>query len=407
MTRRPLGDDCLKYVQLRSKAEALETLIQIGVDPYGVEAMSSKMSSMNILIEEVECKIANIIKQEMLSLGGDAAVSRNSVSCSVKATDVLIIGTVKQILRFADKLSNQPFGLMNLSSAIKRLIEHISRDIFTLRTNRRKLIIGERTLIMGILNVTPDSFSDGGRYQSYEDAIEHGLKMVEDGADIVDVGGESSRPGAGQVSADEEMKRVIPVIRELSKRVKVPISVDTTKASVAREAIVCGAEIINDISAMTFDDQMLPLIAKERAASIFMHMRGKPTDMQTGDLSYRSLRGDIIHFLKERIREAQDFGIDTDSMMIDPGFGFGKTGQDNLKLLKYLVEFKTLGKPIVAGVSRKAFIGHITGGNPEERKDGTAAAVTAAITNGANVIRVHDVKEMKNVAAVIDAVLRA
>jgi dihydropteroate synthase len=377
------------------------------VDPYGIDAMLSKMTNLNILLEDVECKIANIIKQEMLSIGGDAAVSRNTVACSIEKTDVLIIGTVKQVHRFIEKISIQPFGLSKLSGDVKRLVSNVFKDHYFVNTYHRKIAVGGRTLIMGILNVTPDSFSDGGRFRTAEEAIEEGIKMVADGADIIDVGGESSRPGAEPVSAEEEMKRIIPVVKGLSLRIQVPISVDTTKSEVAREAVEDGAEIVNDISAMSSDVRMSSVIAQTGAAVVLMHMRGTPKNMQEGDLSYRTVCGDIIEYLKTKMSKAQSAGISPESVMVDPGFGFGKTGDDNLKLLKYLHEFKILGRPIVAGVSRKTFIGRITGGEASERKEGTAAAVTAAIMNGANIVRIHDVRAIKKVAAMADAIVRA
>ena len=269
------------------------------------------------------------------------------------------------------------------------------------------MTIGDRTQIMGILNVTPDSFSDGGFFQSPEEAVESGVRMVEEGADIVDVGGESSRPGAEPVSLKEELRRVIPVIEGLVGRVTVPISVDTTKAKVVREAVASGAEIINDISAMRFDDQMPVVVAATGAAVILMHMRGTPKDMQEGDLTYRSLLSDIIDFLRERMEVAQSVGIEFERIMIDPGLGFGKKVEDNLKLLKHLSAFRVLGRPIVTGASRKSFIGKVTGGDPQDRLEGTAAALTVAIMNGSHVVRVHDVRAMKRVAVMADAILRA
>lgn len=407
MGRETTRDYRLRYLQLRSISESAEILKKIGVDPYGIEAMLPKINNINVLLEGVKCKVANIIKQEMLSVGGDAAVSKNTVSCSVEETDILIMGTMKQIYRFINKISIQPFGLVNISNAIKQLLTNISKDRFILSTYRRELPIGDRTLIMGILNTTPDSFTDGGRFESSEDAVEYGLKMAEDGADIIDIGGESSRPGAEAVTCEEEMKRVIPVIKGLTSRINIPVSIDTTKADVAIKAIECGAEIVNDISAMTFDSRMRDMIARTNAAVILMHMRGTPQDMQKGDLSYRSICGDIIEFLKKRMEDATSAKIGSESIMVDPGFGFGKTLEDNLKLLKDLAEFKILGRPIVAGVSRKSFIGRTTGSDPTDREEGTAAAVTAAITNGANVIRVHDVGRMKKVATMADAIVRA
>jgi dihydropteroate synthase len=396
-----------RLLQLRSLYDALEVLRKIDCDPYGIDAMLPKMVHHNILLEGIKCNIANIIKQEMLSVGGDAAVSRSSVSCSVEKTDCVIMGTAKQIQRLSDKISIQPLGLSIISKAVKELLANVSRNIFILKACRREIVLGEKTEIMGILNVTPDSFSDGGLFKDAGDAVEYGLKMMEEGADIIDVGGESSRPGAVPVSPEEEIARVIPVIKGLGRSIKIPISVDTTKAAVARLAIDNGADIVNDISAMTNDCNMANTVAETGAGVILMHMRGTPRNMQEGDLSYRSLRGDIIDFLDGRMEEASIARISPENVMIDPGIGFGKTGEDSIRLLKYLSEFKVLGRPIVAGPSRKAFISEITDGGPMERMEGTAAAVTAAIMNGTNVVRVHDVKSMKKVAAVADAILRA
>jgi dihydropteroate synthase len=407
MGSNPSRNNRLRCLYLRSSYEALNILRKLGVDPYGIEAMMPKMTHLNILLEGINCNIANIIKQEMLSIGGDAAVSRASVSCSVEKTDVIIMGTTKQIQRFSDKMAIQPLGLSNLSKDIKQLLENISQELFVLRTFKREMLLGDRTQIMGILNVTPDSFSDGGLFNVPEDAIEYGLRLVEEGADIIDVGGESSRPGAEPVSAEEERSRVIPVIKGLAGRVKIPISIDTTKSEVARAAIENGAEIINDISAMSFDIPMANLIADTGAAVILMHMRGTPQNMQTGDLFYKSLLGDIIEFLEDKMEKAQLAGIDLENIMIDPGIGFGKTCEDSMRLLKYLSELKVLGRPIVTGVSRKSFIGKITGGGPLDRMEGTAAAITAAIMNGTNVVRIHDVKDMKKVVAMADAIVRA
>lgn len=276
-----------------------------------------------------------------------------------------------------------------------------------LRTSRRMMRLGERTWIMGIINVTPDSFSDGGRFDSPERAVEEGIRLAAEGADILDIGGESTRPGSDPVSAMEERRRVIPVIRALARRLDIPLSVDTMKAEIAREALAEGAEIVNDVSAMNYDAEMARVVASAGAAVVLMHMRGTPKAMQQGDLAYRSLRGDIIEFLRERIARAAEAGIDPEQIIIDPGIGFGKTMTDNMRLIRHLNEFTVLGRPILVGPSRKAFIGHVTGGAPPERVEGTAAVVTASIMNGGNLIRVHDVSIMKRVAAMADAVSRA
>ena len=286
-------------------------------------------------------------------------------------------------------------------------MKNISVNPVSFRTARREIAIGERTLIMGIINTTPDSFSNDGLYGFPEKAIEEGIRMAEYGADMIDIGGESSRPGSEPVTLEEELKRVIPVVRGLCARLTLPLSVDTMKAKVARAALDEGAEIINDISSLNYDPEMTQTISHSGAAIVLMHMRGTPKIMQKGELTYRSVPGDMIDFLKERIEQAQSAGIKEDRIVVDPGVGFGKTPVDNMRMIRYLNNFKSLEKPILVGVSRKSFIGHITGGPPQERIEGTAAAVTAAILNGADIVRVHDVSFMKQVVMMADAINRA
>jgi dihydropteroate synthase len=286
-------------------------------------------------------------------------------------------------------------------------MKDISVNAISLRTSRREIAIGERTLIMGVINATPDSFSDDGLYQSPEEAIEQGIRMAEEGADFIDIGGESTRPGSDPVSLAEELKRVLPVVRGLSVKISIPISVDTMKAQVAREALDAGAEIINDITSLHNDPAMAQTIAAYRAAVVLMHMRGTPKVMQKGDLSYGSVPGDMISFLQERMEKARSAGINKDRIIVDPGIGFGKTAVDNMRMIRYLAGFKELGSPVLVGVSRKSFVGYITGGPPQERIEGTAAAVTAAVLNGADIVRVHDVLFMKKVVMMADAIRRA
>ena len=397
----------LRRLLWTSAPEAADILKRIDVDPYGIEAMLPKMVNMNIHIQGLPCKVANIIKQEMLAIGGDAAVARGAVACSIEKTDLILIGTLKQIRRFIEKISFQPFGLKLLAESLDTLLDNLLAEHWTLKTSQRKMILGDRTRIMGILNVTPDSFSDGGRFDSPEKAVACGFQLVEDGADILDIGGESTRPGAEPVSLEEELRRTIPVIQGLSGKINIPISIDTTKAVIAREAVAAGAEIINDISAMRFDEPMPAVIASSGAAVVFMHMRGVPQTMQKGDLHYALLQGEVIDFFRECLNTALLAGILPEQVIIDPGIGFGKTRSDNLKLLKYLPEFNVLGRPILTGPSRKSFLGQEGRGGAVDRLEETAAAVTAAIMNGSQVVRVHDVKAMKRVVAVADAIVRA
>jgi dihydropteroate synthase len=264
----------------------------------------------------------------------------------------------------------------------------------------------QKTFIMGVLNVTPDSFSDGGFHFDSGKAIEHALKLVEDGADIIDIGGESTRPGAEEVPLEEEIRRTIPVISAIAKQIDVPISIDTCKSRVAHSAMDAGASIINDISGLRFDPDMARLAASVNAHVILMHIQGRPRDMQKNPV-YEALIPEIMDYLRESIRVAADSGIDENKIIVDPGIGFGKTFDHNLQILKHLDEFTALEKPVAIGVSRKAFLGRILGGAPAmERLEGTAAAVAISIINGANIVRVHDVKEIAKVAKVADAIKR-
>lgn len=266
------------------------------------------------------------------------------------------------------------------------------------------LDLSQRTYIMGILNVTPDSFSDGGLYLSKDDAIRRALGMVDEGADIIDVGGESTRPGSEMVSVDEEIRRVIPVIEAIRDKVNVPISIDTYKSKVAELAIQAGASIVNDISGLRFDKRMADVVARYGVGVVIMHIKGTPKDMQKNPV-YKALIPEIMDYIREGIMIALKAGVAEDRIIIDPGIGFGKTVEHNLEILKRLDEFKGFEKPILIGPSRKSFIGNILGGLPvTERLEGTASAVAVGIFNGANIIRVHDVKEMVRVARIADAI---
>lgn len=276
-----------------------------------------------------------------------------------------------------------------------------------LRFRKKSYDLSQRTLIMGALNVTPDSFSDGGHFFDREKAIEEGLRLAQGGADILDIGGESTRPGAKPLDAEEEIRRVIPLIRTLDQKIGIPISVDTRKARVAEKALETGAEMINDISALRFDERMAEVVARWKVPVVLMHMRGNPETMQL-DTHYDDFLGEILSFFRERVAFAESRGIPADQIVLDPGIGFGKSleEQHNLILLKYLQNFKVLEKPLLIGTSRKAFIGKILGLPPREREEGTMATVAVAILNGANIVRVHEVERMRRVVQVTDAVLR-
>lgn len=268
------------------------------------------------------------------------------------------------------------------------------------------LDFSKKTYVMGILNVTPDSFTDGGAFFSRDSAVRHGLRMAEDGADMLDVGGESTRPGSEPVESDEEIRRTIPVIEALAKRLKIPISIDTYKADVARKALDAGAAMVNDISGLRFDPETAKVAAGHDVPVAIMHIRGTPRNMQVNP-EYEALIPEIIEYLRTGIRIAVEAGVKEDKILIDPGIGFGKTFAHNLEILNNLREFTLLEKPVLIGPSRKAFLGKILGDAPaSERIEGTAAAVAVSIMNGANIVRVHDVREMVKVARVVDAIKR-
>jgi len=260
--------------------------------------------------------------------------------------------------------------------------------------------LGRRTYVMGILNVTPDSFSDGGRYRDPDRAVAQGLRMIRDGADLVDVGGESTRPGARAVGAAEERRRVLPVVERLAKA-GVLVSIDTSKADVAGAAIQAGARILNDVTALRGDRRMARIAARSGVGVILMHMKGTPRSMQRNP-RYRDVVGEILRFFQEKLKIALRAGIPRDKIAVDPGIGFGKRPEHNVEILRRLDEFRGLGCALAIGTSRKSFIGHYLGRPVDKRDSGTAATVAAAILRGADLVRVHDVREMVDVARMTD-----
>jgi dihydropteroate synthase len=285
----------------------------------------------------------------------------------------------------------------------------IKRKHFEIRLTSRTLNLGQRTLVMGVLNVTPDSFSDGGKFLDPQRAIEHALAMERAGADLLDIGGESTRPGSSGIAAEEELARIQPVLEGLRNRLKIPISIDTQKAEVAEGAIAAGAEIINEISGLKNDPRLAGVAARHRVPLILMHMRGKPCNMQDGPFA-RNVMQDVARGLRASVAMARKAGVAKSQLILDPGIGFGKSFSQNYELLAKLPELAKLGFPLMVGASRKGFLGTALGGHgkpapPEERIWGTAATATASILGGAHIIRVHDVPEMVQVARVSDCLL--
>jgi len=269
--------------------------------------------------------------------------------------------------------------------------------------NGSTIVLGERTVIVGILNVTPDSFSDGGLHFEAGRAVDRALELESEGADILEIGGESTRPGSGRVSAKEELSRVLPVIRKLAGHIRIPIAIDTYKSEVAAEAIANGVSLVNDVSALRFDPALADVMARESAALVLMHMRGEPATMQS-TASSSDIFGEIESDLKQAIRLAESQGVSRDRIVIDPGIGFGKSLEQNLAILNHLDRLEAFNLPVMIGTSRKSFIGRLTATRESARVFGTAASVAIGIIRGAHLVRVHDVKEMVEVSKIADAI---
>jgi len=393
----------LRILSIGNRKILEEVMQEIKVDPYGIKIMSQKGISHFIRINSVSNIAANILKQEMLSFGGDVAIPRDALTGKFKKADCLIMGNLSQINRLNKKLNHQPFGLSHLAGQLQICLDNYQKDSFTIDLGRHKLHLGRRTLVMGILNLTPDSFSgDGLLGLETQEITEKAQALVQDGADIIDLGGESSRPGAKPVSLKEELSRTLPVVKALAKKIKIPISIDTCKPEVAKQALGSGAVIVNDVTGLR-NPLMCKVISRNNCAVIIMHMKGNPRTMQRSHF-YKNLIDEIIEFLDTSIVKAQDLAVDRNKIIIDPGIGFGKSIEDNLEILKRLSEFKVLGRPIMIGASRKSFLGKILHAQPDQRISGTVSSSILAAQNGAKILRVHDVKQVKQALKVLDAI---
>ncbi|MDT8273104.1 MAG: dihydropteroate synthase [Desulfomonilia bacterium] len=378
-----------------------DTLLACGVDPASLPYLAPKLIHRNLLIKRVKLFAANILKQSMLSIGGDVAVNRNVISGKTEFSDCLLMGDLRHFSLLLAKLSLQK-GLEAIAQTIQEQIFSplgpLCRDFCSHSHTWRDLPV-----IMGILNVTPDSFSDGGLWLDPSKAIDYGIQMEQDGADLIDVGGESSRPGAQEVGGAQEISRVIPIIESLATRVSIPISIDTTKAEVARAAIDAGATVINDISALSKDPDMMELARSTGAGVVLMHMRGSPETMQE-NTSYEDIIDEIITYLDLRIESCLDAGIRSTSLIVDPGMGFAKTHDGNLCILHHIAEFRSLGVPVMLGHSRKSTIGSILDCAADDREEGTDAVSAWAIIQGVDFLRVHDVKRAFRMRKIISSI---
>lgn len=389
----------LRAVDLRTPREARDFIARyIKSEEYGSGYMGQKTQHYNVLVENVKNPAVHILKETMLSLGGDAATHKAALMGDAGLTSVLLMGNRLQLKALAKKMKLQPFGLPQFAKELNALLEDVVPKEAVMSYRGGQLEFGKKTLVMGILNVTPDSFSDGGAWFDKEKAVDHALQMQAEGADVIDVGGESTRPGHEPVDAAEEMRRVLPVIEALSGKLSVPISIDTYKAATAEAALEAGAHIINDVWGLQADDKMAAVAAKYDCPVILMHNKEEAV--------YEDLFSEMLQFFEKSIQLALAAGCKRSQIILDPGIGFGKDAGHNLAVMNKLADFKCFGMPILLASSRKRTIGRVLDLPADERVEGTGATVALGIARGADMVRVHDVKEMVRITKMSDAIVR-
>lgn len=394
----------LKIIIELNKNSFPEELKKIDVHEASINIFMNKNKIVPLKIFNVLSPAANIIKQEILTLGGDCAVNKNCVTCKVDLSDIILLGTYRQYKKLIPKLKCMTFfSIDKIANELEIYIKKHSNIKTVLKDGRE--ISYENLKVMGIINCTPDSFYEGSRKNSIEDALKTADKMLKEGAEILDIGGESTRPGSDPVDEEEEIKRVVPVIKEIKNKFKhAIISIDTYRSNTAKAAIEAGADIVNDISAMTYDKNMVNVVKEYDVPIILMHVKGKPKDMQVNPI-YENLMKEIHLYFNERIEYCKSNGITEDKIILDPGIGFGKTLQDNLKLMNRIRELKSFNFPVLLAASRKSTIGKVLGDVPtEERLEGTIALSCLAVEEGIEMVRVHDVKENVRAIRMLEAV---
>lgn len=406
-------------LKIDRQSQVREILTALGVDKAGVDILAYKSIYAVFKIERISSWEANIIKQQALSLGTDAALNRGALVKKIN-TDVLVFGSVAQLKKLCDKLAVQPFKLKEVSLTILSYLDGLYKEEFVFKARDKVLEIKEPG-ICGIINVTPDSFSGDGLFNRGKGqgargkgeekvkylALKQAQEMITSGAAILDLGGESSRPFAKAVKPDEEISRVIPILEAIRKEFKKAVlSLDTYKYKVASAGVEAGVDIINDISAFRNSPLIGGLVKKHKLGCVLMHMKGKPATMQVNP-KYKDVAADISSFFKERVEFAVSIGIDRERILLDPGIGFGKRTEDNLKIINNLYKFKVFGLPVFLGLSRKSFIGKVLDVNVDNRSIGTAASHIVSVVRGANILRVHDVAGTKQALKIAGQIMNS
>jgi len=384
-----------------SSQNAKEVIENIGFDKSYLAHALLKYNFVLFRIENLSCAQANILKQTALSAGADTALNREAVTGKIEKTDALLGATKAQIIQIAQRLKNQPFKLAQLGELLLEKVSESKQNL--IKIGAKEFDLNAKTYVMGILNVTPDSFSDGGKHFSFDLAVKAALKMIEDGADIIDIGGESTRPFSAAVTPEEQIKRIIPIIKEIRKlNSTIPLSVDTRSSKVAEEAVKSGADMINDVSGFEFDNQMLKVVSDSSVPCIICHSKGTPENMQINPIYENCIVDEIYNYLSQKTALAQEHGIK--NIILDPGIGFGKTLEHNLQIIKRIAEFKSIGYPLLVGLSRKTFIQKILDLKPDETDNATIALNSYLYLQGVNFIRVHDVKAHAQAVKVLEKI---
>jgi dihydropteroate synthase len=400
---RPPHRYAARVLEAETPGEIARELERTESEPEGVGLMVPKGRIYAVRLDDVPLKAAPLLKQELLAVGGESAHAKGIADHSVATTPAVLLATWGQYRRLFPKLARQPFRLreigLEVDRALRAFVRHGPRRI---AGAHRPFLLGDRPRVMGVVNVTPDSFSDGGRFLEPAAAIERARALAAEGADVLDVGGESTRPGAVPVTPEAEWARIGPVLAGLAGNVDVPLSIDTRHPEVAARAVDAGADIVNDVEGLR-SAEMRRVIARTGAAAVAMHMRGDPTTMQA-NLTYPDLRGEVFRWLAARTDEALAEGVAPDKLLVDPGLGFGKSPEQSLELLLHVGELRSLGFPIVVGASRKSFLGWaMGGGGPGDRLEAGLAAATLAAEHGADLIRTHDVAPTVRALSVLRA----
>lgn len=393
------------YVRKICEAHLYKSIENVGFDKSYIENAIEKYRFERYLIQNLTPPQATIIKQTALSLGADAAIHREVITCKVDKTDLILGCTNTQLQRIAEKLKLQPFNLRNLAEELKKINKI---ELISIKLRKKEFDWAKKSYIMGILNITPDSFSDGGKFTNLENALNQVKSMVENNVDIIDIGGESTRPYSKEIHPDEEIKRITPVIKAIREEYPdIILSIDTRNSKTAYEAIKNGADIINDVSGFDKDENMLKTVKELNVPIIIMHSLGTPETMQINPTYQENVINSIYKSLYEKVHLAIDNGIKKENIIIDPGIGFGKTQEHNIEIIRRIEEFKTLGVPILAGVSRKSVISNIINVPPCQRDEATLALNSYLISKGANIIRVHNVSIHNSAVKVLNEVLNS